>query len=208
MFSNTPVNLRRPSSVTQYGLKPVNKWDFKAATSLVNWGKGSRMEDVNIRRSDPGMFGSAVSFDGTVMNSAFAMMNGFFGKSDYKLRFCEAETASLRICMAKGESDCVRESRVLSSCLGRVQPLKEEAAKMQFRYLEWFRANVSDNFTKPFTHRKHDWQHYYAMEERVWRMRMHGRGMHRYPKELSFNVAQYNKNHPGLARRRRLPVNA
>ena len=121
-----------------------------------------------------------------------------------QVEFCEGENAALRICMAKGGSDCVRENAMLSACLGRVAPLQKEAAAMRLRFVDWFTANVSDNYTKPRTHRVHDWNHVIAAEKKVWQGRQGGAyGVRR--KQVSLTNQYWSEK--GFAKRSRLPIN-
>jgi hypothetical protein len=203
--SGVQLKARYSAGVTQYGLKPVKQYDFKNVTGLINYGRGTSMDNIDVRRQAPGKIKSAVSFDGLAVGSAFAVMGGFSSASPYQLQFCKGESAALRICIAKGESNCERENSILSACLGRVMPLRSEAGRVRARFMDWFRQNVSDNFTKPMTHRRHDWRHYFAQEEKVKRNQMSGKGANRRPKDIGWHT----RNHvpPGFARRSRLPAN-
>lgn len=70
---------------------------------------------------------------------------------------------------------------------------------------DWFIQNVSDNHTKPFQHRPHDWRHYYAQEKLV---KAHSQGNRAYgkrPKHFKYG-AQYTRM-DGYGKRPRLPVN-
>ena len=206
---STGISLKQrfPSGVTQYGLKPVNTYDFKQPGMLVNYGRSTNMGEINIRRSDPGKVGSAISFDGASVGGQLAHFTGMTGDKHnvYQITFCRAESTALRICMAKGQSNCETENRFLSACLGRVMPVKREAREMNERFADWFRANVSDNFTKPLTHRTQDWKHVRAQEELVKRNAMHGRGARKYPKPIPWGSHFWAE--PGFAKRSRMPVN-
>jgi hypothetical protein len=203
----TPVNLKQrfSSGVNQYGLRPLNPYELKNPSMLYNYGRDGTFERISVRRNEAGKNKSGISFDSASAMPEFRFFSGFEMNSPYKLQFCQGETAALRICMAKGGSDCVRENSLLASCLGRVAPLREEAREMRGRFYDWFTANVSDNFTKPRSHRAHDWNHVVAAEQRVWKARQGGaRGKH----GKSVSASQHHWSPPGFVKRSRLPINA
>lgn len=192
------------SGVNQHGLKPVNMYDFKNPTNLINFGRATTFENLNVRRTSSGV-GSAVSFDGRTVGGRFAAFTGVVQNKPFTLTFCRSETAALRICMAKGDSTCDRESRILQACLGRVQPLRGEATKLGLEFKDWFAQNVSDNRTKKPTNRPQDWRHVYAQENKQKTKQQSGIGSMRYPKQLSWDA--HNVTPPGFATRSRLPHN-
>jgi hypothetical protein len=167
MYANTPIlNAvhRRNSGVTQYGLKPMTDYQYAHPTMLVNFGKATTMDRIAQRRSRSGK-GSSPSLDGLAMGHDVPKMLGLSKKPDAgSLQFCSQETMALRLCMAKGESSCEKENNILEQCLGRVAPLREGLEKTGRDYVDWFIQNVSDNYTKPFSHRKTDHKLHYNQE--------------------------------------------
>lgn len=169
LYASSPILLgvNRPSSgVNQYGLRPTQSYHFAYPTLLVNYGKATTMERINQRRSERGSAGSSPSLDGMAMASEVPRMLGLSrNPSPGNLQFCSQETASLRICMAKGDSACDRENRALKACMARVMPLREALVNVGERYLDWHTQNVSDNYMKPFTTRQHDYRAYRSQHQ-------------------------------------------
>lgn len=201
----TPVLLKsraHDSGVNQYGLKPTNTYDYINPTNLVNFGRGTSFDNLGVRRSERGQIDSAPSLGGSPVFTQ-AKLVGLSG--DDQLKMCEGETMQLRVCMAKGGSACEQESRALDSCLGKVVHLRRAMSEAASEFGDWFIQNVSDNHTKPFQHRPHDWRHHYAQEKLVRERQQNGHAYGRRPKQFSFG-AQYVKTE-GYGRRPRLPYN-
>ncbi|AYU78554.1 mitoribosomal protein mS37 [Leishmania donovani] len=201
----TPILLKsrtNDSGVNQYGLRPVNSYDYLNPTNLVNFGRGTAFDNLGVRRSERGQIDSAPSLGGSPVFTQ-AKLLGLSG--DDQLRLCEAETTQLRMCMAKGGSTCERESLLLDACLSKVGHLRRAISQAGSEFNDWFIQNVSDNHTKPFQHRPHDWRHYYAQEKLVREKQQNGHAYGRRPKEFSFG-ARYVKTE-GYGKRPRLPYN-
>lgn len=201
----TPILLKsraHDSGVNQYGLKPVNAYDYINPTNLVNFGRGTSFDNLGVRRSERGQIDSAPSLGGSSVFTQ-AQLAGLSG--DDQLRVCETETMQLRVCMAKGGSACERESRTLDYCLSKMGQLRHAMSAACAEFNDWFIQNVSDNHTKPFQHRPHDWRHYYAQERLVHERQQNGKAYGKRPKQFSFG-ARYVKTE-GYGRRPRLPVN-
>lgn len=208
MYSATPI-LHKPrfsSGVNQYGMKPERQYDFINPTNLVNYGAGTTMDTLNVRRPPSGR-GSSPSFRSRAICDNTTKALGTRADDPNTISFCSRESAALRICMAKGQSTCESESSRLDACLGRVAPLKDQLYKLHADFKDWFIQNVSDNFTTPMTHRPQDHRPHYFQEAHFQRRRqMGGAGnMFMYPKRLAWNVKTTHA--PGTARRSRLPVN-
>lgn len=201
----TPIVLKsraHDSGVNQYGLKPVNSYDFLNPTNLVNFGRGTSFDNLGIRRSEKGQIDSAPSLGGSPVFTQ-AKLVGLSG--DDAIRMCESETMQLRVCMAKGGSACERESQMLDSCLSKVGHLRRAMSTACGEFNDWFIQNVSDNHTKPFQHRPHDWRHFYAQEKLVREKQQTGKAYGRRPKQMSYG-SRYVKTE-GYGRRPRLPFN-
>lgn len=201
----TPILLKSRSTdsgVNQYGLKPVTSYDYLNPTNLVNFGRGTSFDNLGVRRSDRGQIDSAPSLGGS---SVFTQAKMLSLSGDDQLRLCESETTQLRVCMAKGGSTCERESLLLDSCLSKVGHLRRAISKAGAEFNDWFIQNVSDNHTKPFQHRPHDWRHFYAQEKLVREKQQNGHAYGRRPKQFSFG-ARYVKTE-GYGKRPRLPYN-
>jgi hypothetical protein len=207
LFGATPV-LQKPrysSSVNQFGLKPESNYDYRNPTNLVNYGRGTTMDTLNVRRSPTGQPGSSPSLDGMSILDQVPRMLGLVRNDNNALSFCSSETAALRLCMAKGQSACDRENTNLDACLARVMPLRKAISTAGRGFNDWFITTVSDNYTKPYTHRPQDNGDERA-QEHLWNSkRMGGRAYGKYPKRLAWS-AKSNKE-PGFARRSRLTVN-
>lgn len=204
-YRHTPVLLKsrgHDSGVNQYGLKPQNSYDYLNPTNLINFGRGTSFDNLGVRRSDRGQIDSAPSLGGTPVFTQ-ARLAGLSGPEQLKL--CEGETMRLRVCMSKGEGACERESSALDSCLGRVGHLRRAVSEACGQFNDWFIQNVSDNHTKPFQHRPHDWRHHYAQEKLVRARQQNHHAYGRKPKQFGFG-AQYVKTE-GYGKRPRLPYN-
>ncbi|EPY38913.1 hypothetical protein AGDE_00916 [Angomonas deanei] len=201
----TPILLKSKSGdsgVNQYGLKPTNTYDYLNPTNLINFGRGTSFDNLGVRRSDRGQIDSAPSLGGTPM-FIHAKLAGLSGEE--KLSMCTAESMSLRVCMAKGDGSCDRESAALDACLQKVGHLRQAMRNATAEFSDWFIQNVSDNHTKPFQHRPHDWRHFYAQEKLVKAKQQMNHAYGRRPKPLAFG-ARYVKTE-GYGRRSRLPYN-
>lgn len=207
MYSATPI-LNKPrfsSGVNQYGLKPETGYDYLNPTQLVNFGAGTTMDTLNVRRSASGR-GSSPSMRSLAINDVALRSLGVVADDPNAISFCSRESAALRICMAKGQSTCEGESSRLESCLGRVRPLKQQLSKLHGDFRDWFIQNVSDNFTTPPIHQPHDHRAHYFNEAHYNRARQQKAGtIFSQPKRLAYGARTFNL--PGTARRSRLPVN-
>lgn len=202
-LSSSPLWLRRrDTGVNQYGLKPATTYDYINPTNLVNYGRGTSFDSLGVRRTERGQIDSSPSLGGTPVFQ-HARLVGLSGEE--QLKMCEPETMSLRVCMAKGTSTCSHESRLLDTCLGKVVDLRRAMSQAGNAFTDWFTVNVSDNHTKPFQHRPHDWRHHYAQEKLVREKQQNGHAYGRRPKQLSFG-ARYVKSE-GYGKRPRLPYN-
>ena len=187
-------------------MKPERSYDFINPTNLVNFGAGTTMDTLNVRRPATGR-GSSPSFRSRAIGDASIRALGTHPDDPNTISFCSRESAALRICMAKGESTCEGESARLESCLGRVAPLKEQLYKLHGEFKDWFIQNVSDNFTTPMIHRPHDHRPHYFAEADFQKKRQYGGAgtLFMYPKRLAWNAKTTHL--PGTARYSRLPVN-
>lgn len=202
-LASTPTLLRRrDTGVNQYGLKPQNSYDYINPTNLINYGRGTSFDTLGVRRSERGQIDSSPSLGGTPMFQ-HARLVGLSGEDQLKL--CENETMQLRVCMAKGTGTCEREGRLLDVCLSKVVSLRRAMSQAGNDFTDWFTVNVSDNHTKPFQHRPHDWRHHYAQEKLVREKQQNHHAYGRRPKQFSFG-AQYVKSE-GYGKRPRLPYN-
>lgn len=206
-WRTTPIFLKsrtHDSGVNQYGLKPTNSYDYINPTNLVNFGRGTSFDTLGVRRSDRGQIDSAPSLGGTPVFTQ-AKLVGLSG--DDQLRMCESETMQLRVCMAKGSGGgaCERESHALDACFSKVGHLRRAMSEACSEFGDWFIQNVSDNHTKPFQHRPHDWRHFYAQEKLVREKQQNGRAYGKRPKIFGFG-SQYVKSE-GYGKRPRLPYN-
>ncbi|EAN95061.1 hypothetical protein C3747_7g324 [Trypanosoma cruzi] len=205
-YRYTPVFLKarqHDSGVNQYGLKPVNAYDFINPTNLVNFGRGTSFDNLGVRRAGRGEIDSSPSLGGSPVFTQ-AKLVGLSGEE--QLTMCQSETMALRVCMARGGQDtCERESRALDACLSRVGHLRRAMSEACGEFNDWFIQNVSDNHTKPFQHRPHDWRHFYAQEKLVRERQQNGHAYGRRPKQFSFG-ARYVKTE-GYGKRPRLPYN-
>ncbi|CCW70297.1 unnamed protein product [Phytomonas sp. Hart1] len=190
------------SGVNQYGLKPANTYDYINPTNLVNFGRGTHFDNLGVRRAERGEIDSSPSLNGTPVVTQ-AKLLGLSGPDT--IRMCESEMMQLRVCMAKGGSTCERENRILDVCLSKVGHLRRAMGQACSEFNDWFIQNVSDNHTKPFQHRPHDWRHYYAQEKLVKEQQQNGSAYGRRPKQFSFG-ARYVKTE-GYGKRPRLPFN-
>lgn len=207
IYSSTPL-LHKPrfsSGVNQYGLKPESPYDFVNPTNLINFGAGTTMDTLNVRRSATGRGSDPSMRSLAIRDSAFRSL-GVVPDDPNAISFCSRESASLRICMAKGQTTCEAENSRLEACLGRVRPLKQQLLKLHGEFKDWFIQNVSDNYTTPPIHRPQDHRdHYTAEAHHMRQLQTKCRTMWHYPKRLSWGANTYHL--PGTARRSRLPVN-
>lgn len=204
----TPVRCAKlPTGINQFGMRPETHYDFMNPSNLINFGKATTFETLNIRKSAKGR-GSSPSLDSNAVGHLFPKMLGLADEqSNSNLAFCSSETAALRVCMAKGASTCERENEVLSKCLASVTPLRDAMVQAGTEFGEWFQQTVSDNYTKPFTHRKHDHREVYAEEAKMKERTQCGKAYGKYPKNLQFAIGAYRPAGMNLARRSRLPFN-
>lgn len=204
MYRASPILFKGQSTgVNQYGLKPQTPYDYLNPTNLINFGRGTQFGNLGVRRSERGQIDSSPSMNGMPMVQQ-AKMLGLAG-GDGQLNMCQGETMALRVCMAKGTEGCERESATLDTCLGRVRELRRAISAAGWEYTDWFIQNVSDNHTKPFQYRPHDWREHYAQEKM---QKAHVQGNRAYgkqPKNMAWN-ARYIKT-DGYGKRPRLPVN-
>ncbi|KAH8618454.1 hypothetical protein ERJ75_000274100 [Trypanosoma vivax] len=203
----TPIALKsrqHDSGVNQYGLKPVNAYDFINPTNLINFGRGTTFDNLGVRRAGRGEIDSSPSLGGSPVFTQ-AKLVGLSGEE--QLVMCQSETMALRVCMARGagKESCERESHALDTCLSRVGHLRRAMNLACWEFNDWFIQNVSDNHTKPFEHRPHDWRHFYAQEKLVRVRQQNGHAYGRRPKQFSFG-ARYVKTE-GYGKRPRLPYN-
>ncbi|KEG10345.1 hypothetical protein DQ04_03851070 [Trypanosoma grayi] len=205
-YRYTPIifkSRQHDSGVNQYGLKPTNSYDFINPTNLVNFGRGTAFDNLGVRRAGRGEIDSSPSLGGSPVFTQ-AKLVGLGGED--QLTMCQTETMALRVCMAKGgQSACERESRALDTCLSQVGHLRRAMSAACWEFNDWFIQNVSDNHTKPFQHRPHDWRHFYAQEKLVRTRQQNGHAYGRRPKQFSFG-ARYVKTE-GYGKRPRLPYN-
>ena len=205
MYTATPVLYKmknHDSGINQYGLRPTSHYDFIAPTNLVNFGRGTSFANLGVRRSDRGEIDSAPSNSGSAVGTQAEML-GLSG--DRKLEVCTQETTALRICMAKGTESCERESAILDACLSRVGSLRSALRQAGDEFYDWYIQNVSDNHTKPFQYRPHDWRHQYAQEKLHMAAKQFGKAYGKQPKRMSW-CAQWTKSE-GYGKRPRLPIN-
>ncbi|CUF24528.1 Hypothetical protein, putative [Bodo saltans] len=204
MYRASPIFLKSQSSgVNQYGLKPQTAYDYLNPTNLINFGRGTKFDNLGVRRSDRGEIDSSPSMNGTAVFQQAKMLG--LSSGDAQLNMCQGETMALRVCMAKGTEPCDRESSILDTCLGRVGELRRAISTAGFEYGDWFIQNVSDNHTKPFQHRPHDWREHYAQEKIQKSDVQGGRAYGKQPKLMAWN-ARYTKTE-GYGKRPRLPIN-
>lgn len=201
----TPILLKgrtHDSGVNQYGLRPTSTYDYLNPTNLINFGRGTSFDNLGVRRSDRGQIDSAPSLGGTPVFTQ-AKLAGLSGED--QLHMCRAETMQLRVCIAKGGASCERESAALDGCLSKVGHLRRAMSAATAEFNDWFIQNVSDNHTKPFQHRPHDWRHFYAQERLVKAKQQNNHAYGRRPKQMAFG-ARYVKTE-GYGKRPRLPYN-
>ena len=206
MYASTPL-LHRPrfsSGVNQFGLKPETPYDFVNPTNLINFGAGTTVDTLDVRRAAIGR-GSSPSFRSVAITDNAVRALGVVPGDPNAISFCSRESASLRICMARGQSTCEQEHQRLETCLGRVTPLKEEIQKVGRGFADWFIQNVSDNFTKPYAHRPQDNKAHYYQEYLDKSRRMSGKATYQFPKRLAWGARTFHL--PGTARYSRQPVN-
>ena len=209
MYGKTPIlhlNRFERSGVNQFGLLPKAAYDFKNPTLLVNFGRGTEENSLATRRAqrfrDPD---SDTIFQGNAQGKAMAKMLGL-SSGEHSLAFCQDETFALRLCMARGTSNCARENAALTSCLAQAAPLKSAIRDVGAKFRDWYIQSVSDNGTVWFQHRKQDWQHYYWQEKLMWRRAQGGKAFGRHKKVLYWNAKSTNAD-TKFARFSRLPVN-
>eukprot|EP00796_Vickermania_ingenoplastis_P010011 gene10011-6990_t len=202
LSSSSVLLRRRDTGVNQYGLKPQNSYDYINPTNLINYGRGTSFDTLGVRRSERGQIDSAPSLGGTPVFQ-HARLVGLSGED--QLKMCESETMVLRVCMARGDSTCDREGRLLDTCLSKVVSLRRALSQAGNEFTDWFTVNVSDNHTKPFQHRPHDWREHYAQEKLVKQKQQNYSAYGRRPKEFGFG-ARYVKSE-GYGKRPRLPYN-
>lgn len=198
-------NNRIFSNTNQYGLKPAKTFDYLCPTVLVNFGRSSGMDTLETRVGPRGAPDSSPSMNSfALVNQAEMLGISKRGNPETSLSLCSSETASLRVCMAKGTSSCEHESAVLDSCLSRVKSVKTAIASAGSDYMDWYSQQVSDNYTKPFQHRPHDWRHLRAQEELGRSRGTFYSGLGRHPKKLTPG----DKFHlPNASKRSRMPYN-
>jgi hypothetical protein len=208
MYSRTVSLLKNNrifSNTNQYGLKPVRTMDYLCPTMLVNFGRSSGMDTLETRMG--GRFGadSSPSMNGfALVNQAEMLGISKRGNPETSLSLCSSETSSLRVCMAKGTSSCEHESAVLDSCLSRVKSVKSAITGAGNDYMDWYNQQVSDNYTKPFQHRPHDWRHMRAQEEIGAAKGSFNSALGRHPKKL---VPQEKFHKVHSSKNARLPYN-
>jgi hypothetical protein len=206
MYRTTPIILKgrgNDSGVNQYGLKPQTPYDYLNPTNLVNFGRGTKFENLGIRRSDRGDIDSSPSMNGTPVVGQAKMLG--LSAGDAQLNMCQSETMALRVCMAKGTESCERESATLDICLGKVRELRRAVSTAGWQFTDWFIQNVSDNHTKPFQHRPHDWREHYAQEKMQKADVQFGKAYGKQPKSFAHH-ARHTKTE-GYGKRPRLPFN-
>lgn len=205
MYRATPVVLKQKlndSGVNQYGLKPTTHYDYINPTNLVNFGRGTKFENLGIRRADRGNPDASPSLSGSPVFTQTNLM-GLTG--DNQMTMCQSETMSLRVCMAKGTEACDHESAILDACLSKVTKLRKAITSASFEFQDWFTQNVSDNHTKPFQHRPWDWREHYAQEKIAMAGKQFGKAYGKQPKNMKYG-ARYTKTE-GYGKRPRLPFN-
>ena len=204
LIHGTPPLLKKRGEhgMNQYGLRPTSTYDFINPTQLVNFGRGTSFDNLHVRRGARGSQDSMPSINGTAIRPP-PILAGLAGENP--LTMCQQETMSLRLCMAKGEKECDVESATLDACLGKVASVRRVVAETCNEFTDWYNQSVSDNHTKPFEHRAHDWRHYFAQERQVQANKQQGNAFGKHPKRLAVS-APHSKD-PGFAKRSRLPVN-
>mmetsp|Transcript_7507 Transcript_7507/g.11302 ORF Transcript_7507/g.11302 Transcript_7507/m.11302 type:complete len:215 (-) Transcript_7507:49-693(-) len=205
-FSQTPIlGNRLPYGRNSYGLKPERPADFRDPTRLVNFGKGTTGE-FGIRMSDRGYL-SRPSFEGSSLDPKEVLSRfGILKDSKNHLSFCSSETLALRVCMLKG-GICDAQQRALDSCMTRVKPLKHAIGKAINNFEDWFKVNVSDNFTSQLKNRPHDWQNQKMQEfRRVAGSQGRADMQRKYPKK--FRWESHRTKNSGFSKRPRMPINA
>jgi hypothetical protein len=207
MYSATPI-LSKPrfsSGVNQYGLKPETTYDYLNPTQLVNFGAGTTMDTLNVRRAATGR-GSSPSMRSLSIGDVSVRALGVVPDDPNAISFCARESTALRVCMAKGQTTCEAENSRLDACLGRVRPLKASLQRLHSDFRDWFIQNVSDNYTTPPIHQPHDHRPHYFNEAHFNRVRQaKAQTLFKQPKRLSYGANTFHL--PGTARRSRLPVN-
>lgn len=208
MFRESPIlhkQTRFNSGVNQFGLKPINSYDYLNPTNLVNHGKGTRMDRIDVRRNDVGTRRGGTSLDSLPLSGYILTQMGIIpGDSQHSLEFCNSEAAVLRACMMKGVSLCEAESSYYDQCLSRVSALKREISKSSSRFNDWYITNVSDNFTKPFSHRRQDHTEENAAHAQAMSNRQGHIAYGKRPKAVPW-LAKLRR--PGMARKSRYPIN-
>ena len=194
-MGKTPILAGRfeKSGVNQYGLIPQNSYQFKNGTLLVNHGKATDASTLNVRRStkrghsgsSPGFQGNAV---GKQLQSFLGLATGSANETKNVMSFCQEETFSLRLCMAKGLSACQRENAALTACLSQAAPLKEAIKDAGRRYQDWFIQSVSANYMDKFRHRPQDNKEHYAQEMKFWSRKQAGRAIGKHKKVLAWDL--------------------
>lgn len=209
MMRETPIlhkASRYSTGVNQFGLKPDSTYDVMNPTNLINHGKGTSFDRLDVRRGEFRLRRSATSLHGMALGKG---VNDLLGvnpaATQHSLSFCTAEAAALRACMAKGDT-CDNESRIYDACIDRVGALRAELQGASSRFYDWYVANVSDNFTKPFQHRRHDHRQHYATEQLVMARKQGGVAFGKRPKNLDWRVKTMREPGSG-ARRSRFPIN-
>ena len=205
-FSQTPIlGTKMPYGRNSYGLKPEKGSEFRDPSRLVNYGKGSTPE-FGVRMSDQGHL-SRPSFEGDALDPKEVLSRfGILKDSKNYLSFCSSETLALRVCMAQG-GNCDSRQRALDSCMQRVKPLKSAIGRAINGFEDWFKVNVSDNFTTRLKHRPQDWQTQKMQEFRKTSNSQGRTGLFRkYPKQ--FQWLAYRSKNNGFSKRPRMPINA
>ena len=205
-FSQSPIlGNRLPYGRSPYGLKPEKLSDFRDPSRLVNYGKGTT-PDFGVRMSDHGYL-SRPSFEGNALDPKEVLSRfGILKDSKNYLSFCSSETLALRVCMAQG-GNCDSQQRALDSCMQRVKPLKSAIARAVNGFEDWFKVNVSDNYTMPLKHRPQDWQNQKMQEFRkVANSQGRTSLFRKYPKR--FQWMSYRVKNNGFSKRPRMPLNA
>jgi hypothetical protein len=204
ILHGTPALLKKRGEygMNQYGLRPASTYDFINPTQLVNFGRGTSFENLNVRRSSRGQNDSMPSIAGTAIRPV-PVLAGLTG--DNPVTMCKQETMALRLCMAKGDRECDAESATLDNCLTKVSSVRRVISQSCNEFTDWYVQSVSDNHMKPFEHRTHDWRHHVAQERLVQAHRQQNNAYGKHPKRLSVS-APHSKD-PGFAKRPRLPVN-
>ena len=204
LLHGTPALLKKRGEygMNQYGLRPHSTYDYINPTQLVNFGRGTSFDNLHVRRGAKGSFDSMPSIAGTAIRPV-PILAGLAG--DNPVTMCKQETMALRLCMAKGDKECDAESAFLDNCLAKVSNVRRVISRSTNEFTDWYHQSVSDNHSKPFEHRAHDWRHYFAQERMVMAHRQGNQAYGKHPKRL--NVSAPHTKDPGFAKRSRLPVN-